>query len=409
MKIVFLSSRSPKNFIGGAEISAFLTAQALQKLGHEVLFIGASEKSGRVESKYRGIRVVELPVPLLNKTSLFKRRLAVRSARDIASEIEKEKPDVIHAHDFHAALALSELKAKSKKVVTVRDHWPVCGTTNLLLGNGQICNGCSLANVTLRCEQVVSAPLIRKPFRIYQYKANYNYRKRAYSKIDHHIFATPSVKEQFERLGKWGVETGKFSVIPNPVMPEYLEDETPYPDNGIILSVGKLGEYKGTTLLLNVFAKVHAKEKQTKLWLVGDGDIEKYKALAEKLGISNAVVFHGKVSPFELINYYRKCSIVVSSSIVPETFGRSIADGMAMGRVVIAPSFAGHKYLVEGGVTGFLYNRSDQFSLLNRISQALNSNILHKKKMVSAAKELCSSKFACESVAKDHLNIYRGR
>jgi glycosyltransferase involved in cell wall biosynthesis len=87
--------------------------------------------------------------------------------------------------------------------------------------------------------------------------------------------------------------------------------------------------------------------------------------LARELGIESRTVFTGfrKDIP-ELIQLL---DVVVHASVEPEPFGRVIAEGMAMGKPVVAAMNGGPLEIIRDGQTGFLVPSGDLEKLAHRI------------------------------------------
>src|SRR5581483_12425310 len=103
MKILFVSGYYPPVVRGGGELSTYLIAQALQQRGHEVHVIADGQRSEISETN--GVHIQRLPLGLTAKPLLEK-----RMSRKIAHALTPYLAgyDIIHAHDFRSALALSE-------------------------------------------------------------------------------------------------------------------------------------------------------------------------------------------------------------------------------------------------------------------------------------------------------------
>ncbi|MFA6992956.1 MAG: glycosyltransferase, partial [Candidatus Gracilibacteria bacterium] len=177
MKIAFLSSRFPPDFIGGGEWSTKMIAEGMVALGHDVHVFCGAEKNA--EEKINGVMVKRLSALYgLWDKPLFEKKKSSALAGELKEYLGKDF-DVVHAHDFRSALTLAMLDLDNS-FVTVRDFAPICGTTNNMWFDGRSCDGCSWGNILLRCHRVKEASLPRKPFRIWQYKYNLSFRNHAY-------------------------------------------------------------------------------------------------------------------------------------------------------------------------------------------------------------------------------------
>lgn len=79
---------------------------------------------------------------------------------------------------------------------------------------------------------------------------------------------------------------------------------------------------------------------------------EELKAYAAELGIANNVIFVGHRNDIE--SAMDACNIIVHASTIPEPFGRTIIEGMALGKPVIATDMGGPRDIIEHFKNGFL-------------------------------------------------------
>ncbi len=144
------------------------------------------------------------------------------------------------------------------------------------------------------------------------------------------IVRVKSTKECWEKLGlknivvnPLGVNTDVFSYRRN-----ILSDELK------ILYVGRITPEKGLDYLLKAVSLL---DFPYSLTLVGRGEIDRYRRLAQKLGCN--VTFLGQVEYRKLPEVYAKHNVFVLPSITTpywkEQFGMVLPEAMATGRIVI--------------------------------------------------------------------------
>lgn len=104
------------------------------------------------------------------------------------------------------------------------------------------------------------------------------------------------------------------------------------------------------------------KDRTVILYLPGDGYLlEIYKKLAIDLGISDNIVFCGKLPHKEVIELYEKTNIALVSSNV-ETYGRCIAEPFALGRCLITKDTGVALDIIRNGENGFTYKSQKQLT-----------------------------------------------
>lgn len=124
----------------------------------------------------------------------------------------------------------------------------------------------------------------------------------------------------------------------------------------IVVSVGRLVGWKGIHVVINAIASLPS----IVYLVVGTGPEEgALKMLAAKLGVSDRVIFAGRVAHKELPKLLAQCDIFVQPSIGEEAFGISVVEAMASGVPVIASNNGGLPEIVVNGATGLLLPPGD--------------------------------------------------
>lgn len=122
----------------------------------------------------------------------------------------------------------------------------------------------------------------------------------------------------------------------------------------LLLFVGMNFEIKGLDTIIAALAKARTArpEANIRLLVVGRGDENKYRKMAQSCGIAEAVTFAGtQIDGLE--RYYRAADIFVMFSKF-DTFGMVVLEAMAAGLPVIVSSNVGAKDLVKEGTNGFI-------------------------------------------------------
>ena len=118
-----------------------------------------------------------------------------------------------------------------------------------------------------------------------------------------------------------------------------------------ILFLGRVGERKGTPVLLQALAQM--RDADWELICAGDGEVSKYKAMAGQLGLEPRVRFLGWVDEDEAQALLAGSDLLVLPSL-NEGLPMSIIEAMAHGLPVIATPVGGIPELVTSGKTGLL-------------------------------------------------------
>lgn len=138
--------------------------------------------------------------------------------------------------------------------------------------------------------------------------------------------------------------SGHFEVLENPVDDRpFRVGQGGYPSEVRVITVGHLVPGKRHDVILHAIAEARRRDPRVRLDIVGWGPgMEKLRALAEQLGISDAVRFTGKVERSRVAALLSQSDIYVHASAT-ETFGVAIVEALFSGLPVV--------FADAGGVT----------------------------------------------------------
>ena len=154
----------------------------------------------------------------------------------------------------------------------------------------------------------------------------------------------------------------------------------------IILSVSRIVPHKGHDIVIRALPEVIAKIKNVKYLIVGEGPYQQYlQQLAVNLGVSDYILFIGRVSDENLQSYYNLASIFVQISrevevpISLEGFGITFLEASACGIPVLGGNSGGVSDAVLQGKTGFLVNPTSPKECAKFLVLLLSDNQLSKR------------------------------
>lgn len=207
-----------------------------------------------------------------------------------------------------------------------------------------------------------------------------------------------------------GIDTGMFH--PEKVSVERvvkLATDWRLPDGvPVVMLPGRLTRWKGQILLLRALAKI--KDRPYRCLLVGSDQgrtayREELEREAESLGIADRV--HIVDDCRDMPAAYMLADVVVSASTDPEAFGRVAVEGQAMGRPVVAPNHGAAPEQVTHGVTGFLFDPSNEDSLASMLDQALALGPEERERLRDVGIANVAEHFTKEVMCGKTLDVYR--
>ncbi|MGI8438278.1 MAG: glycosyltransferase family 4 protein, partial [Chthoniobacterales bacterium] len=146
---------------------------------------------------------------------------------------------------------------------------------------------------------------------------------------------------------------------------------------GLILSVGRLVEFKGFRYLIDACAELQRRGCDFRCEIVGDGPLrEALERQITEAQLGDRVVLSGARSQEEIFQRLREADIFALPSIVDgagasDIFPTVILEAMASARPVVSTTVAGIPESVVDGATGFLVSPNDSEALANALENLL--------------------------------------
>jgi glycosyltransferase involved in cell wall biosynthesis len=170
---------------------------------------------------------------------------------------------------------------------------------------------------------------------------------------------------------------------------------------------GRLKKYKSVDQLLKAVPKVLRDVPNLKVLVVGEGDDRpRLEALAEELGIVDAVEFTGLVTESRKIELLQTmwCKVATSSK---EGWGLTVIEANACGTPVLASNVPGLRDAVRDGETGLLYAYGDIKDLSDKILLFLSDRTLRERLTANALR--WASAFSWDAAAQQTVQLLEQR
>jgi glycosyltransferase involved in cell wall biosynthesis len=157
-------------------------------------------------------------------------------------------------------------------------------------------------------------------------------------------------------------------VVPNPVrLPERRAEPSRRPAR--VVTLGRLGEAKGSLVLVRAFAAL-ADHPEATLILAGDGPPEPVRALAKRLGVSDHVITPGWIGPEARDELLAGASVFVLPSR-QEGLPLAMLEAMAFGLPVVVSPVGGVPEVVRDGREGWLVPPDDPAAVTRALGHLL--------------------------------------
>jgi len=220
--------------------------------------------------------------------------------------------------------------------------------------------------------------------------------RKGMEKADHIIAVSNFTKNII--VEKYGISPDKISVVHNAVYP-ISEDQK----QEIVLFLGRLTIQKGAEFFLKAARKVLDYEPDTRFVVAGTGDmLPKLVHQAVDMGISNRIIFTGRLTEQEVKHIYGISSVYVMPS-VSEPFGITALEAISAGTPTVASKTAGFSEVFKNCLRVDFWDTDE---MANKIISLLRYDPLHRVLSFEGKKEI--NLFTWDQVADKTINVYNG-
>ncbi len=332
-----------------------------RKLGWETSHLTSAKHCVSVAiEEIDGLRFYRSPQPngLLAKLPVINQWVIVQSLAKRLDEIIPElKPDILHAHS-PALNGFAALKAAKQH------HLPLVYECRAFWEDAAVDHGTTTEG-SLRYR-------LTHALETYVFK-----RADAITTICEGLradIAARAIPAEIITVIPNAVDIDKFSygIAADPLLKAQLGLQ----DKIVLGFIGSFYAYEGLQLLLEALPAIIAKQPEIILLLVGGGPQEMpLKQKAQELGLDKHVIFTGRVPHDQVQDYYNLVDIFIyprlSMRLTELVTPLKPLEAMAQGRLVVASDVGGHKELINGKVTGWLFAAGDANALSNTVLELL--------------------------------------
>lgn len=403
---IALMTNNYKPFVAGVPVSIERLAKGLAAAGHEVTVFApaySEELFPGDQASGEGIRIVRYHT----FTQRFIGGVVLPNPFDarIEEEFRENRYDVIHVHHpmliGRAAVYISR-KYKIPLVFTYHTRYEqyLCYIRGIrVLETGAAKKG------ALACTERKLLSLIREKLVPLWLKSFLKHCSAVCA-------PTAGMKEYLTEI--CGYDEEKIVILPTGIeekMFHVKEEEVKYVRNTyaaaeipLFVSVSRLAHEKNVEFLLKSVCRFKEQYgKPFRLLLIGEGPEEKeYKKLCEKLGLTEEVIFAGKVENHKIAPFYSAADAFLFASKT-ETQGIVILESFAGETPVVAVDASGVRDIVEDGQNGFLCPE-DEICFAEKML-ALTADETLRKRLSNGAQKTAYN-FRQEAVAGCAVQLY---
>lgn len=362
----------PALFSGGVERGTLEVGKALVKNGYKSIVISAG---GPLVKKLvdEGSIHVEVNVATKNPFKIWS------NAGKIAEVVKEYNVDIIHARSRAPAWsALLAAEATGKKFVTTFH-----GIYNFNNFIKKYYN-----SVMVRGDKVIAV-------------SNF---------VKDHILKNYNIEPNKLTVIHRGVNPDDFSQdkIDSKILENFQEKYNVPKNTPVILLPARFTEWKGQMFLVEALEKI----QDENFYCILVGDLSKHPQYVERVKerifsnkLQSKIRIYGNEP--DIRSLYGMADIVVSASIDPEAFGRTIIEAQSMEKLVIATGIGGAAETIEHGVSGFHVKPKDSDDLAGAIKKCLAMMSTEEaKKITTNARLAVCNNFSLDKMTSSVINIY---
>jgi glycogen synthase len=358
---------------GGSGWSTFELARHLRTRGHivSVIHVKPGGNHGIRQTTYEDIPVTEFQrrvpnVPVVRNV-LKNERMWGELTRYLVTTLADSPVDIIHAQ--HVMTTVAAIRAGQRSgvpvIATVRDYWPVCYWSDLIVSPSApaLCPACTVDGMRA-CIPPRAGPLGRAAWPLIPYmRRNLDTKRRVLAQADAVVAVSTAIARDL-RARAPELSGTRLETIPNPVDMHGLDpvgapasdphpsasSGWPEPVEGHVLYAGKLAVNKGVQFLLPALDEAKI---AWPLVVIGDGPMR--AALQEEAQQrGRRVQWLGWRDRTEVLAAMRAATILAFPSYGPESLSRVLIEASALGVPIAAMDTGGTSDIIRHEETGLL-------------------------------------------------------
>lgn len=378
--VVMLSWEYPPEVVGGLARHVYALSRELVRLGHDVCVLTRATPGLSGESVEEGVRIRRV-IPYFHEPSDFRLWVSHLNFALLEAGVDLLRSAnggvLLHAHDWLTAFAGRGLKNLFHTPLVATIHATEHGRNGGIHDPGQ------------KYINDVEWWLTYEAWRV--------------------VVCSRAMRQEVKDL--FGLTDDKVAVIPNGVdlpgarkAPAVTREAFAAPGERLLFHVGRLVPEKGAALLLQAMPQL-LRRHRVRLVIGGVGPYrEELRRLADRLGLSDRVLFTGWLSDEAVQDLYRLADVAVVPSLY-EPFGIVALEAMAAGAPLVVSDVGGLSEIVRHGETGLKVAPGNPGALAAAIGRLL-SNRAQARRMAAAALHEVKERYTWPSIARATSRLY---
>ena len=257
-------------------------------------------------------------------------------------------------------------------------------------------------------------------------KKNPFFKRMAKWTLKHTAMVTSVTPTFLPELAALGVPDNQRCLIPNGVDPKMfhftgrkerdmtgLQEQLSIPEgDAVVFALGRIVLKKGFDILIQALCIVTQKYPNVTFIIGGDGtDLQRLKALAEELGVSECVRFPRTIHRADVPTYFHFCDIFTLPAVFDpkgnvDGCPNVILEAMACGKPVVASNISGIPVVVKNGETGILVKEKNVEELAAALVHLL-TDTEKREEFGRAGRERILNELTWDKIIEQFKDIYQ--
>lgn len=381
---------------GGMDLHGKQLLEGLAARGHKVIVITTRHPYSKDFEEINGIRIYYLKNTIYGSP----RKGWGKASRDKFKEIiRQEKIDIAVSQSKGGYGIIKEALARKIPLITIMHGYETMILYSVIkqvlnFKKGWVNLGKTLIS-SLFYSIFMEYPLLTKSLLIISPSAD----------VANVLASRPFIGRDKIKVISYGIDLNKF--VPSESQRKATRKALKLDDQDkVILFLSLISRQKGADIAIRAIKKLLLKNEKIKLILGGDGEyLPEAIDLANRLGISDKVIFPGFISNKDTSDYYNAADIFIFPTLRFESFGIVLAEAMACGKPVVASKIGSIPDVIDDGVNGILVPSGDYSKLAEKIDLLLNDKRISQE-LSENAKKKAHSKFGIKRMVDETLKVF---
>jgi len=173
----------------------------------------------------------------------------------------------------------------------------------------------------------------------------------------------------------------------------------------IIMMAAYFNDNKSPDLLLKAWQKIKDKYPDWRVCMLGNGEVERFRQMADEMGLQDTVTFTGYVVGKERDDYFRKASIYCMCSY-EEGFPMVVLEAWAYGICVVTTPVGGLPDVLEDGKNALTFDFGNWEGLSDRLLQLIEHEE-ERKAMATFSRQMVYEQFSLNTINQQYEELLK--